>query len=147
MSCDPGFRQNYVFQNNSSHNVTIVALTDTADMYFVSPIDSIRHCYFLNPDGITIPAGEKVTLYEDGGLGRAGKENTGIVLRNYIYSDSVRFVFDDGRYLIFYYDTPATHSPYDDDSYTFKGEFHRFGSEGTSTYVLTDADYGHSITD
>ncbi len=145
ISCDPGFSQDYVFQNDSSHNVTIIALMDTADMYFVMPIDSIRHRYFLNPDGITIPAGEKVTLYEDGGLGRAGKENTGDVLRNFIYSDSVRFVFDDGRYLYFYYDTAALHSPYDDDSYTFKGEFHRFGSEGTSTYVLTDADYERAV--
>jgi len=146
-SCDPGFSQDYVFQNNSSHSVTIVALMDTADMYHVTYFEGIRYRYFLNPDGITIPAGEKITLYEDGGLGHAGKENTGEILQQYIYSDSVRFVFDDGRYLYFHYDVPAVHSPYYDDSYTFKGEFRRLGSEGTSTYVLDDSDYERSVID
>ena len=143
-SCDPGFSQDYYFQNDSSHGVTIVALMDTADMYFFTYFDSIRVRYFHNPDGLTIPAGERILLDHDGGLGVAGNEYTGEYLRNYIYSDSVRFVFDDGRYLYFHHDTPAPHSPYDNDSYLFEGKFRRFGSEGTSTYVLTDEDYASS---
>ena len=113
-------------------------------MYFVSPIDSIRRRYFHNIDGITIQAGENAVLCEEGGLGVAGKKGTADFLQNIIYSDSVRFVFDDGRYLYFHCDIPAIHSPYDDDSYTFDGEFFRFSSEGTSTYVLDDEDYARS---
>jgi hypothetical protein len=145
VSCDPGYSQDYVFQNDSSHSVTIVALMDTADMYFVSPMDSIRCRYFQNPDGITIAAGEKTLLYADGGLGRAGNENTGQLLQHIIYGDSVRFEFDDGRYLYYHHAISAPHSPYDDDSYTFKGEYHRYSSEGTSTYVLTDEDYSCAL--
>lgn len=145
VSCDPGYSQDYVFQNDSSHSVTIVALMDTADMYFVSPMDSIRVRYFNNPDGITIPSGERILLDRDGGLGRAGNEYTGEYLQHYIYSDSVRFVFDDGRYLYFHHEVPAPHSPYDNESYVFEGEFRRLGSEGTSTYVLTDEDYSCAL--
>lgn len=142
-SCDPGFSQQFLFQNDSEHDVTIVALIDTADMYFVSPIDSIRLRWFENPDGITIPAGKTVTILHDGGLGVASEIGVADRLRC-IYSDSVRFVFDNGRYLFFHADVPAPHSPYDDASYTFEGDFHRFGSEGVSTYILTNDDYARA---
>lgn len=144
VSCDPGFSQEYYFQNDSSHNVTIVALMDTADMYYFTYFDSIRVRYFNNPDGIIIPAGERILLDRDGGLGRACNEGTGEHLRHYIYGDSVRFVFDDGRYLYFHHELPAPHSPYDSDSYVFEGDFRRFGSEGISTYILTDDDYARA---
>ncbi len=143
-SCDPGFRQDFLFQNDTEHDVTIVALIDSTDMYFVSPIDSTRHRWFQNPDGITIPAGKTVNIFHDGGLGRASETHVADRL-NCIYGDSVRFVFDGGRCLYFHRDVPAPHSPYDDDSYTFEGEFRRFGSEGTSTYILTDDDYARAI--
>jgi len=143
-ACDPGFHQNYIFQNNTSHDVTIVALMDSADMYY-DYNDSVRILRFQNPKGITIAAGKSEVILLNGGLGHATNVGTGEILQDQIYSDSVRFVFDDGRYLYFHHDIPAPHSPYDDDSYTYTGESHRLSSEGTSTYILTEEDYQRAL--
>lgn len=140
-ACDPSFSQDYYFKNMSGHDVTLVTLIDTADTYY-TPFysDTISVSYFENPNGITIHDGEERLLHSECGLGVAGIGGTTDVLRHFIYGDSVRFVFDDGRYLEYKWNMLLEeNNPYDDGSYHCRVNDDR--SYGCCTYTLKPDDY------
>lgn len=139
-ACDPGFQEEYFFNNQSGHTVTILSLIDLSETYYDVPGgEPPRQSYFRNLQGLTIPDGEQLLLYEWGALGLANKDHTVDVLQHYIYGDSVRFLFDDGHYLDFAWNEWAPNSPYIENNY--HSLFRDDNSYGCMTYTLWNDDY------
>lgn len=115
VACDPGFDEEYILDNQSSHDIVFVW-------------NGGWH-YYPNEDGrnfdgtYPVAAGQQVTLPFMGGLGVTSREQIEYNVRNYLLGDSVSFFIVDGEDAVTYYadDTLSTFSPYNFNSprYTY----------------------------
>lgn len=114
VACDPGFDEEYVIDNQSSHDLVFV--WNGSWRYYPNENG-------LNFDGTyPVSAGKKVSLPFNGGLGGTNREEIRCSARNYLLGDSVQFIVDGIDTLTFYAsDTLGDDSPYNFDSerYTY----------------------------
>ena len=109
VACDPGFNEEYILDNQSSHDIIFVWNGDWH--YYHNENGS-------NFDGTySVSAGQQVTLPFMGGLGVTGREEIVTNARNYLLGDSVSFIVD-GLVTVTYYadDTLSELSPYNFNS-------------------------------
>lgn len=115
-ACDPGYNEEYIIDNQSSH-----------DLVFVWG-GSWR--YYPNENGLNfdgtypVPAGQKVSLPFSGDIGQTSQSAICASARYGLLGDSVSFVVDGTDTLTFHAsDTLGADSPYNFDSprYTFDG--------------------------
>lgn len=104
-ACDPGFNEEYIIDNQSSHNIVFVW---SGDWRFYPNENG------LNFDGAyPVAAGQKVTLPFNGGLGSTGWDIITLTSRDFLLGDSVQFIVDGTDTLTFHAsDTLSADSPY-----------------------------------
>ena len=112
-ACDPGFDEEYIIDNQSSHDLLFVWSGDWR--YY--PYENGR-----NYDGTyPVPAGTKVSLPYHGGLGGTNRDEIRRTARYYLLGDSVSFVVGADTLTFYASDTLGADSPYNFDSprYTY----------------------------
>ena len=104
-ACDPGFGEEYIIDNQSSHNIVFVW--------------SGGWRYYPNENGLNfdgtypVAAGQSATLAFNGGLGSTGWDIITQTSRTILMGDSVQFIVDGIDTLTFYAsDTLGADSPY-----------------------------------
>ena len=109
VACDPAFDEDYILDNQSSHNIVFVWNGDW---------HSYPNEEGLNYDGTyPVPAGQQVTLPFMFGLGVTCREQIEVNARNYLLGDSVSFIVDGTDTVTFYAsDSLSDLSPYNFNS-------------------------------
>ena len=114
VACDPGFDEEYILDNQSSHDIVFVWNGDWH--YYPNENGS-------NFDGTyPVAAGQQVTFPFMGGLGVTSREQIVHNARNYLLGDSVSFIVDGTDTVTFYAsDSLSDLSPYNFNSprYTY----------------------------
>jgi hypothetical protein len=148
-ACDPGYTEDVVIHNASSHYVTIV------------PHDAILHDSILSSSDkiFTLAPNEEVVIEQLGGIGSASFEG-GVNYFKASYGDSVKLGFggfgDDGlvREKTYYAWETTGISPYNFQStnYTYEEKrntgrvFHDLPYYGKLTFTITDEHYEEAVT-
>ena len=139
VACDPGYSFDFAIDNQTEHAVTITSL-DT--VYYHKTVSA--------------PALTDTVVFAGGGLGVAEIDQVSSDLRNGIYGDSVRLLFDDGRSLKYHFLTDTTIGLYCFTDTNAAGSRYRYaprmntttfkGHAGYCKYtlVITDNDYNMS---
>lgn len=127
-ACDPGFEEDIVLSNSTSHSVTIVPSGDSE---------------------VTLAAGEEKVIKHRDGLGGASLE-FGINAFAWYYGDSVVVRFDNSRQVTYHKDDTTGISPYNFSGQNYTYEEKRKESSpfkgnpyyGKLTFSITDEHYG-----
>ena len=134
-ACDPAFDEEYSIDNQSSHDVEFV----WSGSWRYHPSENGE-----NFDGsCVVPAGEKVTLLIDGGIGSTGRERILLSARGHLMGDSVSFIVGSDTVTFHAADTAGADSPYNFSSprYTYDELPNRMGGIGWAslTFRVDDA--------
>lgn len=136
-SCDPGFEEEVVFTNTTSHSVNLVLLDTTVHSYKFHSIT-------------TIDTQASVVVAYEGGIGGAWRELGERILCDRVLGDSVMLRFDDGKKIVYRADRDTVNSPYDfadTDRYEYEEKlvrgisFHGNPYYGKLTYKIQPEDY------
>lgn len=137
-ACDPGYYEEFVIHNMSTHTVTVIP----------TPSDE-----FYVHDSCTLSPDAKYTVADPGGLGSASRSGCEYYMELYM-GDSVVFLFDDNRRIVYYNENRDGISPYNFNSanysyeeklnerYPFKGH----AEYGKLTFTVTDEHYDAATT-
>lgn len=137
-ACDPGYYEEVVIHNMSTHTVTVIP----------TPSDE-----FYVHDSCTLAPDAKYTVADPGGLGSASRSGCEYYMELYM-GDSVVFLFDDNRRIVYYKENRDGISPYNFNSanysyeeklnerYPFKGH----AEYGKLTFTVTDEHYDAATT-
>ena len=151
-ACDPGYNEDMVIRNASSHTVTVIP--GTRDCATGEPSYSVENKSY------TLAPGEEVVIHNDGGLGSASFEE-GVNYFKAFYGDSVKLGFggfgEDGLLCEKTYYTWETDgiSPYNFQSsnYTYEEKrntglvFHGLPYYGKLMFTITDEHYDAAMND
>lgn len=141
-ACDPGYSEDVVIHNGSTHTVTVV------------PSPSVEHdnindtTIVYEQKSFTIAPNESVTVQSIGGVGTASRSE-GEMMMHYYLNDSVVFVFDDNRRIVYYEENIDGISPYNfgSSNYSYEeklnesGPFKNCANYGKLTYTVSDEHY------
>lgn len=143
-ACDPGFNEDMVIRNASSHTVTVVPAPYS---YYNSMLDSTLT---LTHETYTIAPNDEVVIQVGGGIGAASFELGVCEFMDY-YSDSVtfRFVGETNPQIVYYRSDTTGISPFNFNSMNYQYEedvnngliFHGHRSYGKLTFIITDEHY------
>lgn len=141
-ACDPGFNEDMVIRNASSHTVTVIPGT--------------RDCatgdsnYAVTNKSYTIAPNEEVLIQTGGGIGAASLDLGVCAFMDY-YCDSVtfRFVGETGPQVVYYRSDTTGISPFNFNSRNYHYEeevnngliFHGHRSYGKLTFTITEEHY------
>ena len=141
-ACDPGYNEDMVIRNESSHTVTV--------------IPGIRDCATSNPNysvennTYSIAPNREVVIQSTGGIGGASLEE-GVASFLQYYGDSVAFRFagDTILQMVYYRNDTLGISPYNFQGIHYQYEekrntgrwFHDHPSYGKLTFVISDEHY------
>lgn len=89
-ACDPAYFIDYSVRNKSGHDVTI---------YSTFPSD--RTLWNNNPNGIAVSNGQDTLFCTTEGLGSANLATAKDDIRTWVYGDTVTFLFDDGKQIVY----------------------------------------------
>ena len=137
-ACDPGYNEDVVIHNMSTHTVTVIP---------TSSDDLIVH------DSCTLAPDAKDTVENAGGVGTASRSEGEYHMEWYL-GDSVVFVFDDNRRIVYYKENRDGISPYNFNSANYsyeerlneKGPFKGYAEYGKLTFTVTDEHYDAATT-
>lgn len=143
-SCDPGYEEDMVIRNESSHIVTVIpAPYSWYNIDMDSTFSQENKTYTLAPN-------EEVVIQSNGGIGSASLEEAINVFLQY-YGDSVTFRFDGetGPQTVYYRTDTTNISPYNFNSTQYKYEekrhygrwFNGHSSYGKLTFAITNEHY------
>ena len=132
-ACDPGYNEDVVIHNQSTHTVTVIPTP--SDIVFVH-------------DSCTLAPDAKYTVADPGGVGTASRSEGESYMEWYM-GDSVVFVFDDNRRVVYYKENRDGISPYNFNSANYsyeeklneKGPFKGNAEYGKLTFTVTDEHY------
>ena len=137
-ACDPGYNEDVVIHNQSTHTVTVIPTP--SDIVFVH-------------DSCTLAPDAKYTVADRGGVGTASRSGCEYLMEWYL-GDSVVFVFDDNRRIVYYKENRDGISPYNFNSANYsyeerlneKGPFKGYAEYGKLTFTVTDEHYDAATT-
>lgn len=137
-ACDPGYNEDVVIHNMSTHTVTVIPTP--SDVVYVH-------------DSCTLAPGEKDTVADPGGVGTASRSEGESYMEWYM-GDSVVFVFDDNRRVVYYKENRDGISPYNFNSANYsyeerlneRGPFKGYAEYGKLTFTVTDEHYDAATT-
>lgn len=132
-ACDPGYNEEVVIHNMSTHTVTVIP---------TSSDELIVH------DSCTLAPDAKYTVADPGGVGTASRSEGEYYMELYM-GDSVVFVFDDNRRIVYYKENRDGISPYNFSSANYgyeetqneRGPFKGYAGYGKLTFTVTDEHY------
>lgn len=132
-ACDPGYNEDVVIHNQSTHTVTVIPTP--SDIVFVH-------------DSCTLAPDAKYTVADPGGVGTASRSEGESYMEWYM-GDSVVFVFDDNRRIVYYKENRDGISPYNFNSANYsyeerlneRGPFKGYAEYGKLTFTVTDEHY------
>ena len=132
-ACDPGYNEDVVIHNMSTHTVTVIP-TPSDELYV--------------HDSCTLAPGDKDTVADPGGLGSASRSGCEYYMELYM-GDSVVFLFDDNRRIVYYKENRDGISPYNFSSANYgyeetqneRGPFKGYAGYGKLTFTVTDEHY------
>lgn len=138
VACDPGYYEEVVIHNLSTHTVTVIP----------TPSDE-----FYVHDSCTLAPDDKDTVADPGGLGSASRSGCEYYMELYM-GDSVVFVFDDDRRIVYYKENRDGISPYNFNSANYsyeerlneRGPFKGYAGYGKLTFAVTDEHYEAATT-
>lgn len=137
-ACDPGYYQEVVIHNLSTHTVKVIP----------TPSDTV----YVH-DRCTLAPDAKYTVADIGGVGTASRLGCEYLMEWYL-GDSVVFVFDDNRRIVYYKENRDGISPYNFNSANYsyeeklneKGPFKGHAEYGKLTFTVTDEHYDAATT-
>lgn len=129
-ACDPGYHEDVVIHNQSTHTVTVIPTP--SDIVFVH-------------DSCTLAPDAKYTVADPGGVGTASRSEGESYMEWYM-GDSVVFVFDDNRRVVYYKENRDGISPYNFNSANYsyeerlneRGPFKGYAEYGKLTFTISD---------
>lgn len=132
-ACDPGYNEDVIIHNQSTHTVTVIPTP--SDIVFVH-------------DSCTLAPDAKYTVADPGGVGTASRSEGESYMEWYM-GDSVVFVFDDNRRVVYYKENRDGISPYNFNSANYsyeerlneRGPFKGYAEYGKLTFTVTDEHY------
>ena len=138
-ACDPGFSEDVVIKNSSTHTLTVIP-SDYS--YYNRDWDSI---FVITNKSYTIASGEDTVVAAMNRLGSASLEGGIYMFRQY-YADSVILRFDNSRQVVYHKDDTTGISPYnfDTSNYSYEEKLHRGRTlnghpyYGRLTFTVTD---------
>lgn len=130
VACDPGYHEDVVIHNQSTHTVTVIPTP--SDIVFVH-------------DSCTLAPDAKYTVADPGGVGTASRSEGESYMEWYM-GDSVVFVFDDNRRVVYYKENRDGISPYNFNSANYsyeerlneRGPFKGYAEYGKLTFTISD---------
>lgn len=111
-ACDPGYTCDNVINNASNHKVSVIPL---AYEVYSSHRDISAHDTVYLYDITVLDKNEKSFVMSSGGLGSASREECIYNMRQYL-GDSVKFLFDNEKSIVFYATDTSGVSPYNFDA-------------------------------
>ena len=138
-ACDPGFGVDFKIVNDSSHDVVFTSNPE-------------YHSFWENhPGGILVTHGEDSLFYQGYGWDEAELSKAkGILFYDQVYGDTITFIFDDGRRLVYIQEEGEGPYDFEGDHYTWITKEGHLGLKfydqyGCLTYTITEEDYANSI--
>ena len=132
-ACDPGYHEDVVIHNQSTHTVTVIPTP--SDVVYVH-------------DSCTLAPDAKYTVADPGGVGTASRSE-GEYYMELFMGDSVVFLFDDNRRIVYYKENRDGISPYNFNSANYsyeerlneRGPFKGYAEYGKLTFTVGDAHF------
>ena len=137
-ACDPAYFIDSSVHNKSGHDVTI---------YSTFPSD--RTLWNNNPNGIAVSNGQDTLFYTTEGLGSANLSTAKSDIRTWVYGDTVTFMFDDGKQIIYLRRNEDGVFDVNDSHYSWSSEKDRmillhYNKYGHLKYSITEEDYNRA---
>lgn len=111
-ACDPGYTCDQIVHNCSDHSVIIKPLDYTVRLRYYN--DTIKDTIYYS-EQYEIAPGKSITIASIGHIGYASREECIYYMRDYL-GDSVKFIFDDNKSIVFHSDDTTGWSPYNFDT-------------------------------
>ena len=132
-ACAPGYHEDVVIHNQSTHTVTVIPTP--SDVVYVH-------------DSCTLAPDAKYTVADPGGVGTASRSE-GEYYMELFMGDSVVFLFDDNRRIVYYKENRDGISPYNFNSANYsyeerlneRGPFKGYAEYGKLTFTVGDAHF------
>lgn len=137
-ACDPAYFIDYSVRNKSGHDVTI---------YSTFPSD--RTLWNNNPNGIAVSNGQDTLFCTTEGLGSANLATAKSDIRTWVYGDTVTFMFDDGKQLVYSQSNEDGVFDVNDSHYSWSSEkdwmiLLHYNKYGHLKYTITEEDYNRA---
>lgn len=143
VACDPGYSEDVVVRNSSTHTVTIIP---SPNVYYNDLRDST---FVTQQESHTIAPGQSATVKCISGLGGASRGEGEYLMQSYL-NDSVVLLFDSAVRIVYHAGDTGSLSPYNfqSDCYTYEQQlnsdswtFKNNPRYGKLTFTVGDAHF------